>query len=66
MLDYVVSKFKPQMRYYVPFWTNSFGKSINSFVILELNSTTTALLQGWAWHYITHESWIAIKTKKPK
>ena len=31
-----------------------------------LNSTTTVLLEGWIWHWITHEGWCVIKTKKPK
>ena len=29
-----------------------------------LNSTPITLLQGCMWHWITHEGWYAIKTKK--
>ena len=25
------------------------------------NSTTTVLLQGWIWHWITHEEWYVFK-----
>ena len=33
------------------------------FPSYRLNSTTTVLLQGWLWHYITHEGWYAIKQR---
>ena len=42
----VVSRFELQSRVYVHFRTNS---------------TTTVLLEGWLWHYITQEGWYDIK-----
>ena len=30
-----------------------------------LNSITAIYLEGWLWHYITHEGWCAMKPKKP-
>ena len=47
--DIVVSRFKLQSHYYIPFWTNTLGKGINSLIYSSywLNSTTTVLLQIW-------------------
>ena len=33
------------------------------FPCMSLNSTTTVLLQGWIWHWITQESWYVIKQR---
>ena len=55
--DIVVSEFKLQWSYYVHFWTNIVGKGINlplPLLSYRLNSTTTALLQGWLWQKMTH------------
>ena len=30
--DIVVSKFKRQLLYYVPFWTNTLSKGLNPFI----------------------------------
>ena len=61
--DILVDEFKLQWHYGVHFRTNALGKGMNSFIpfSIRLNSTTTDVLQGWLWHYITHEDWYAIK-----
>ena len=59
MLDYdiIVNEFELQSRYYVHFRTYTLGKGMNSFnpLCYELNGTTIVLLQGWLWHWITHQ-----------
>ena len=42
------------------------GKAWTSFSLqlsYGFNSTTTVLLQEWLWHWITHDSWCAIKQR---
>ena len=44
----VVSEFELQSRYYVHFWTNTFGKGMNPLILPSmgyLNGTTTVLLK---------------------
>ena len=55
--DPEVSEFKLQSLYYVHLWINSFGKCMNPLLLPVM---IAALLQGWLWHYITHQSWYAI------
>ena len=53
VLDWEIreSEFELQLRYYVHFFTNSFGKDMNPIIpSYESNSTTTFLLQGCLWH----------------
>ena len=61
--DIVVSEFELQSHYYVlfrawedmtPTYTPSYGS---------LNSTTTVFLQEWLWHYISSQTWYAIKQR---
>ena len=60
--------FEVQSRYYVHFWTNTLGKSMNSRIPASygLNSIIIVLLQRWFWHYITHEGRYAINQTKRK
>ena len=66
MLDcnIVISKSELLLHYCIHFWTNTFGKDMYFFIPPPrdaLNSTATILqvLQGWLWHWITHEGWYA-------
>ena len=54
----------PKSRHYVHFRTNTLGKGINPLILLSrgLNSTTT-VLQGWLWHWITQEGWYTVKQR---
>ena len=64
--DIVVTKFELKSRYYVYFRTNTFGKKVWSFSYIPscwLNSTTTVLLLGHLWYWITHEGWYAVKQR---
>ena len=38
---------------------------MNSLILIAmgLNTTITLLLEGWLWHYITHEVWYAIEQR---
>ena len=65
--DIEVSEFELQLRYYIHFRTNSLEKATNSLIPPRwtLNSTYTLFLQGWLWHYVTHEGWYAIKQSNP-
>ena len=60
-----VSKFEPQLHYYIHFWTTTLKKSIElSYPCSNgLNSITAVLQQEWFWHRITHKSWYAIKQR---
>ena len=48
----VESEFELQLRYYIPFRTNTLGKGMNPFYppSYGLNSTTTVLFEGGLWH----------------
>ena len=50
--DLKVSKFEPQLRYYVHFRTNTLWKYMELLIHLRsgLNIITAVLLQGWIWH----------------
>ena len=50
----VASEFVLQLRYYVHFRSNTFGKSMNPTYpsCYGLNSATTVLLEGCLWHLI--------------
>ena len=65
--DIVVSAFELQLHYQVHFRTNILGKGMNPLILFSpncgLDSTTTFLLKGWIWCWITHESWYAIKQR---
>ena len=53
--DITVSVFKLQSCFLI----NTLGKGMNNFIPMlgyGLNRISTELLQGWLWHYITHES----------
>ena len=45
----VVSEFEVKSRYYVHFWTNTFGKGMKHLILpaMGLNSTTTVFLGEW-------------------
>ena len=68
----VVSEFELQSRYYVHFQTNTLGKSLKKKKKKKkknppsygLNNTTTVLLEGWIWHWITKEGWYAVKKQR--
>ena len=64
--DILVSEFELQSCYYVHFPINTLEKIVNPLILqaYELNSTTSAFLQGWLWHWITNKVWYAIKQKK--
>ena len=57
--DVVVSEFVFRWHYCAHFWTNTFGKGMNSLTPFRYksNSTTTVLQQIWLRHWITHEGW---------
>ena len=59
------SKFKPQLCYYIHFQINTLGKGMTPPYPpgYGLNSTTTVLLEGWLWHWITYKGWYAIKQR---
>ena len=61
----VVREFEPQLRYYIHFRTNTLGKgmALSYPPSYGLNSTTTVLLEGWVWHWITHKGWYDIKQR---
>ena len=60
--DIVVTEFEVESRCYVHFQINILAECMNSFQSMYgLNSTTTIILLGWLWHYITRKGWYAIK-----
>ena len=63
--DIKVSEFNPQSWYYIHFWANTLGKVMNFLMPYSYgrNSSTTFLLQGWLWHWITHKGWYAIRQR---
>ena len=61
----VVSEFELQLRYYVHFQTCPWEKyEPPNPPSYGLNSTTTVLLEGESWHWITQGGWYAIKQNK--
>ena len=66
VLDYdiVVSKFEPQLHYFIS-GINTLQRGMNPFIHPhDLNSTISVFLKGWIWHLLTHEGWYAIKLAK--
>ena len=62
----IVKEFKLQSCYYIYFQTQEKYKITDyPSPSYRLNSVTAVLLQGWLWHWITHQVWCTIKTKKP-
>ena len=56
------SEFEFKSNYNLQFRTNTLGKCMNPFISLIYGlNTIVVLLQGLLWHWITHDSWYAIK-----
>ena len=63
--DTVVNEFKPQLLYYVHFWTNILGKDMDPLIPPVMREIVPLLFfyKDGLCHWIVHDGWYVIKQR---